>query len=96
MKQRNEDLLLTEDINKILNKDKEHNDDLDFIRRKKRLYSIMWLSFLVLFLAVTLYLHNEYGKLKPNERNLFNQKNATVPNSLFQPLKAPDLPSSYN
>lgn len=90
MKQRNEDLLLTEDINKILNKDKEHNDDLDFIRRKRRLYSFMWLSFLALFLAATLYLHNEYGKLKPNERNLFNQKNATVPNSLSQPLKAPD------
>ncbi|SEW27368.1 hypothetical protein [Chitinophaga arvensicola] len=53
MKVRNEDLLTKEDIERILNKDKEHKEDVRFIKEKKKYYSLMWLSFIfILFIVV--------------------------------------------
>lgn len=71
MKKRNEDLLTSDDIDRILNSDNEHTNDLLFIRRKRVSYSILWLSFLVLFLSTTLFLHYEYSQNNPNDKNIF-------------------------
>lgn len=72
MKARNEDLLLKGDIEKILKADADHTDDCSFIRQKRNAYSILWLSFLLIFLLTTLKLHHDYSNLKPNEKSLFS------------------------
>jgi hypothetical protein len=53
MKARNEDLLTREDIDKILNNDREYNADLAMIDGKLREYSFMWLCLLALLTVFT-------------------------------------------
>lgn len=71
MKKRNSDLLTEDDINKILSSDKEHLSDLEFINGKRKYYSLLWISFLFLFLSATLFLHLIYSKKLPTENTLF-------------------------
>jgi hypothetical protein len=78
MKLRNTDLLNESDITKILNNDEEHIGDIKFIKNKRCIYSLMWISFLVLFSAVTLFLHYKYYKSNPAENSLFKNSSNTL------------------
>lgn len=57
MKNRNEDLLTKDDINRILNNDKEFNIDLQFIKDKQKNYTLMWVGFIIIFSAIVLLLY---------------------------------------
>ncbi|RZK12775.1 MAG: hypothetical protein EOO46_01870 [Flavobacterium sp.] len=56
MKLRYQDLLNEDDIDRILNKDKDFNEDVEFIRKKLIAYSAMWFVFILVFLIITLIL----------------------------------------
>ncbi|MGJ1436083.1 hypothetical protein [Sphingobacterium siyangense] len=59
-KERYTDLLNEGDIQRILNNDKEFNEDIQFIRKKIRNYTYLWIIVLVLiFIVVIYYLINE-------------------------------------
>ena len=60
MKSRNEDLLTREDIQKILNSDAEHDKDVMFIEDKQKWYSVLWVSFVIVFSLATLILSGTY------------------------------------
>lgn len=53
-KKRYTDLLTEEDIARILNNDEEHNSDLEYIKKKKRWYTNLWILVLFLILIATL------------------------------------------
>ncbi len=61
MKQRYTDLLDEADIKKILNNDKEFNEDLGFIDQKLKVYSWMWGGILTILFLATLVLFLLYG-----------------------------------
>lgn len=61
MKSRYLDLLDNNDINRILNNDKDYNADLKFINDKKRNYTIIWVSFLGILLVTTIILFVIYN-----------------------------------
>ncbi|WP_183576108.1 hypothetical protein HDF18_19710 [Mucilaginibacter sp. X5P1] len=50
------DLLDTQDIDRILNNNREFLQDMDFIKAKLRRYSCMWLTFLILLFLTTWFL----------------------------------------
>lgn len=54
------DLLDSSDINRILNNDKDFNDSVDFIKSKRKYYTIVWVvSIIVLFIAsISIYCFN--------------------------------------
>lgn len=59
-KERYTDLLNEEDIQRILNNDKEFNEDILFISKKIRNYTYLWIIVLILiFIIVIYYLINE-------------------------------------
>lgn len=57
LKMRYLDLLEKEDISRILNNDKDFNEDLEFIKGKLLRYTIMWWSIIILLLIATVYLY---------------------------------------
>lgn len=61
LKERYTDILEKEDIQRILNDDKEFNADLDFIDGKLKNYSNLWKWFLIILLAGTLFLFITYN-----------------------------------
>jgi hypothetical protein len=61
IKNRYADLLDQQDINRILNDDHEFNGDLNFIQDKEKKYTIMWFSFLAIFLVSTWLLYFIYN-----------------------------------
>jgi hypothetical protein len=71
MKNRNLDLLTSEDVQRILDNDVEHDDDVSFIKRKRKAYSILWSLFLLIFLLMVLLLHWEFHKDFPDKNSLF-------------------------
>jgi hypothetical protein len=60
MKRRYEDLLEAEDIKKILNDDEEYNRDIDFIDKKTKANSRLWIIVIGLLGLVTIFLHGFY------------------------------------
>jgi hypothetical protein len=67
MKERNKDLLTEADISRILNNDKAFNQDILFIRKKLRYYSMLWIGFIIVFFLATGLLYIIY-----NISNIFN------------------------
>jgi hypothetical protein len=61
LKIRYTDLLDDEDINRILNNDKEFNEDLKFIDDKKKNYSRMWIAFILILGFTTILLFTCYN-----------------------------------
>lgn len=61
LKERYTDLLDVEDIKRILNDDKEFDQDVRFIDSKLRNYSFMWWSFILILLFSTLFLFVTYN-----------------------------------
>jgi hypothetical protein len=61
LKERYTDLLNDQDINRIVNGDKEFNKDVAFINSKLRVYSNMWKGFLLILLFVTIILFLMYN-----------------------------------
>jgi hypothetical protein len=61
LKQRYTDLLEENDIKRILNNDKEFNEDVEFIDGKRKVYSRMWLSILILLAGSTIFLFVSYN-----------------------------------
>ena len=70
LKLRYRDLLNDEDIQRILNNDKDYNDDILFIEGKKKVYSILWVTAIVTFFIAIflLYLINSIVRII----NIFN------------------------
>jgi hypothetical protein len=56
LKKRYEDLLDTQDIERILNNDREFEEDIAFMEEKRKIYSRLWVGFLILLLCVTWFL----------------------------------------
>ena len=53
VKERYQDLLIEDDIKKILNDDKEFNDENEFLIKRIRVFTILWvLSMVILTLVV--------------------------------------------
>lgn len=52
LKSRYKDLLVQGDIERILNNDKDHTDDLEYIHEKKKKYTQMWLICLLIFFII--------------------------------------------
>jgi len=71
MKNRNLDLLTSEDVQRILDNDAEHDDDVSFIKAKRNAYSILWLLFLLIFLFMVLLLHWKFHIHYPNKNSVF-------------------------
>ena len=61
LKARYTDLLNADDIHKILNGDKEYNEDIKFITDKLKMYTCLWICLLTLLLTGTLFLFFIYG-----------------------------------
>jgi len=60
LKARYTDILVSADINRILNNDKEYTEDLKFINDKLCIYTLLWLIILGLLLIVTFCLYFSY------------------------------------
>lgn len=71
LKLRYADLLEENDIKRILNNDKDFNEDLKFIDDKKKVYSIMWACLLALLGVVTLFLFFTYNLAQLTDTFLF-------------------------
>jgi hypothetical protein len=56
LKRRYTDLLDWQDIQRILNQDHEYTEDINFINAKLRIYSQMWVSFLIILFLTTWFL----------------------------------------
>ncbi len=63
IKDRSLDLLLKEDIDLILKKDNEYNDEISFLNKRKNLYIKLWISTLIVFLVV-LFTTSDYINFK--------------------------------
>lgn len=63
VKSRSLDLLVQEDINKILKDDKEYNEELTFLDNRRNLYISLWISTLIVFLSI-LFTTSEYINFK--------------------------------
>ena len=71
LKIRYTDLLDKDDINRILNNDKEFNEDVEFIDKKKRIYSIMWIAIVSILGLTTIFLFICYNLNQIFETYLF-------------------------
>ena len=56
VKNRYQDLLTEEDINKILNNDKDFNSNIGFIKERRNKYTILWCASLFILFVVTIIL----------------------------------------
>ncbi len=61
LKERYTDLLENDDIKKILNDDKEFNEDVKFIDSKRKIYTRLWLLVLSLLAGSTIFLFLNYN-----------------------------------
>lgn len=57
LKERYEDLLDKSDINRILNNDKNFNSNMEFIKQKRHIYTILWVLSLITLLIILLILY---------------------------------------
>lgn len=71
LKERYTDLLDRDDINKMLNNDKDFNDNISFIDQKKFAYSTMWITFLVILLFMSVFLFCSYNFSQISDTLLF-------------------------
>jgi hypothetical protein len=71
LKKRYTDLLESDDIKKILNNDTEFQQDLDFIDKKRKAYSRMWLTVVVLLASSTLFLFITYNLTQLSDTLIF-------------------------
>jgi hypothetical protein len=62
MKARYTDLLVDDDIKKILANDKDHNDDLQYLSEKTKLYRQLWIGVIVAILGISTLLYLLYLK----------------------------------
>jgi len=67
LKQRFEDLLIKDDINKILRDDKEFNSEIAYIKKRRNVYTILWVATIVLFLILLLELSSYFNWQTINE-----------------------------
>lgn len=63
IKKRGLDLLVIDDIDKILNNDNEYNDELNFLEKRRNLYIGLWVITLIVFLIV-LFITSDYINFK--------------------------------
>lgn len=73
IKSRGLDLLLQDDIDKILNNDKEYKDEISFLDKRRNLYIGLWITTLLVFLIV-LFSTSDYINFK----NIKLQENKEV------------------
>ena len=66
IKNRFKDLLIEEDINKILRDDHEFKDDISYIKKRRLLYSILWTVTILLFTITTCYLSSYVCEIVKN------------------------------
>jgi hypothetical protein len=71
LKTRYTDLLDEDDINRILNNDKEFKEDIKFIDDKKKNYSRMWIAFILILALTTIFLFICYNLNQVFETYLF-------------------------
>ncbi len=71
LKKRYTDLLEPDDIRKILNNDTEFQQDLDFIDKKRKAYSRMWLTVVFLLASSTLFLFITYNLTQLSDTLIF-------------------------
>lgn len=71
LKKRYTDLLEPDDIKKILNNDTEFQQDLDFIDKKRKAYSRMWLTVVILLASSTLFLFVSYNMTQLSDTFFF-------------------------
>lgn len=71
LKKRYTDLLEPDDIKKILNNDTEFQQDLDFIDKKRKAYSRMWLTVVVLLASSTMFLFIAYNLSQLSDTLIF-------------------------
>lgn len=71
LKNRYTDLLEPDDIKKILNKDNDFNQDLTFIDKKRKVYSRMWLTVVLLLAGSTIFLFLVYNLNQLSDTILF-------------------------
>ncbi|MFB3389483.1 hypothetical protein [Flavobacterium sp. LAR06] len=95
IKDRSLDLLLKEDIDIILKNDSEYNDEIKFLNKRRDLYIILWISTLIVFLAVLFttsdYINFKYIKdNKPIEKVEIIKDKTFVPEKQIQPQSGVD------
>lgn len=71
LKKRYTDLLEPDDIKKILNNDTEFQQDLNFIDKKRKAYSRMWLTVVVLLAGSTIFLFITYNLTQLSDTLIF-------------------------
>lgn len=71
LKKRYTDLLEPDDIKRILNNDIEFQEDLNFIDKKRKIYSRLWLTVLVLLGSSTIFLFITYNFTQLSDTMIF-------------------------
>ncbi len=72
-KARYTDLLTVGDINLILNNDKEHKKDVDFISQKLKWYTCLWIVLIILiFIAIAIYFYYQSAKILKETGEIFS------------------------
>uniref|UniRef100_UPI00404A57FB hypothetical protein n=1 Tax=Fulvivirga sp. TaxID=1931237 RepID=UPI00404A57FB len=71
LKKRYTDLLEPDDIKRILNNDTEFQQDLEFIDKKRKAYSRMWLTVVILLASSTLFLFVSYNMTQLSDTFFF-------------------------
>lgn len=66
IKNRFKDLLIEEDIDRILRNDKEFNDDVKYIKSRRLQYSILWVVTILIFTITTCYLSTYFCEIVKN------------------------------
>lgn len=59
VKTRFQDVLIQEDIDKIINNDFEHNNEIKFLRKRVNVYIILWVFTIIIFIS-SLFLASDY------------------------------------
>ena len=63
IKNRFKDLLVEDDINKILRDDKEFNDDISYIKNRRMQYSILWGATIIIFAILITFLSSYISQI---------------------------------
>ena len=69
IKNRFRDLLIEEDIDRILRNDKEFNDDIKYIKKRRIQHSLLWISTIIVFTITTCYLSTYFSEIFKNILN---------------------------